>query len=544
MKLNRIILGIPTCMFLTGLVLISQTSRTQAKPETIIVVTTANDTIATDGQCALREAIIAANTDSAFNDCVAGSGADTVSFDGSLPVPTVFNLTLSGINEDLSMSGDLDIVGNLTITGTGPNAIIIDGNGVDRVLDIRPGANVTISGVTVRNGNPVGSVEGGGIRVLASLTMSNSVVTGNMAGGIFNNGGGMVLTAVTVSNNSGRPGVQNLNQAVLTFNGGEVSGNTSGGIVNATSTASLTNLLVSSNGGSGGVANSGGTLSHLTLSQSTVIGNTAVNGGGIFNSGVGAITGIANTMITNNTASATGGGIYNNGTMSINSSTLANNQANSGGGIDHSGTSLQITNATISGNEASDNGGGLYNRGSATLTHVTLDSNTANGTGTGGNIFNDEALLTLQNSLVAHSPADGNCFNSSGFITSSGNNLEDGNTCAFINAGDQVNTNPLLGPLQDNGGPTLTQALLAGSPAIGQGNDSYCTAVDQRGFFRPATGCDIGAYEAVDAEDMTYFFYLPIVVGGSDSPVLPLGNGQRESPGNRKLFSGHKVWTS
>lgn len=508
MKQNLVMLSILASMLLVGLILLFSARFALAKPAATLLVTTTNDVIASDGQCTLREAIIAANTDSAFNDCPAGSGADIITFDASLPVPTVFTLTLSGTDEDLSFTGDLDVLGLLTIAGTSSSNIILDGNGADRILDVRPGADLTISGVTVRNGNPIGSVEGGGIRVQASLTMSNSVITDNQAGGIFNNGGGVVLTAVTVSNNSGGQGIQNLNQAVLTFNGGEVIGNTSGGIANATSTASLSDLVVSNNSGSGGVTNSGGTLSHLTLSQSSVISNTAVNGGGVFNSGVGAITDIIDTMITANSATASGGGIYNNGTMIVNGSTLNLNQARSGGGIDHNGTSLQMTNDTISGNSASDNGGGLYNRGSATLTHITLDGNTANGPETGGNIFNDEALLTLQNSIVAHSAADGNCFYSGGFVTSSGNNLDDGNTCAFGYVGDQINTDPLLGSLANNGGPTLTHALLPGSPAIGQGNDSFCTAEDQRGFTRPLMACDIGAYEA---GEMNNFLYLPFL---------------------------------
>lgn len=509
MKRNPVILGIPIGVFIAGLFLILFTWQTQAKPATTIVVSTLNDVIANDGQCALREAIIAANTDSAFSDCAAGSGADVISFDASLPVPAVFNLTISGTNEDLSFTGDLDILSTLTITGTGSGNIVLDGNGADRVLDIRPGANLTLSGVTVRNGNPIGSVEGGGIRVQASLTLSNSLVTGNQSGGIFNNGGGMVLTAVSITNNSSGQGIQNINQGVLTYNGGQVSENPSGGISNGTATASLIDLVVSNNGGSGGVANSGATLSHLTLSQSTVISNTAVNGGGVYNSGVGAITDILDTTITGNTATASGGGIFNNGTMTVNRSTLDNNHARTGGGIDHSGSSLQMTNTTINGNSVSDNGGGIYNRGSATLTHVTLAGNTANGPDTGGNLFNDEALLTLQNSIVANSDADGNCFYSGGFVTSSGNNLDDGITCAFNNAGDQVNTDPLLGSLQDNGGLTLTQALLSGSPAIGQGNDSFCTAVDQRGVTRPPTACDIGAYEV---GEMDQYLYLPIVL--------------------------------
>jgi uncharacterized repeat protein (TIGR01451 family) len=207
-------------------------------------------------------------------------------------------------------------------------------------------------------------------------------------------------------------------------------------------------------------------------------------------------------MISGNSATGAGGGVYNNGTMTINGSTLDHNHARSGGGIDHSGSSLHMTNDTISSNTASDNGGGFYNRGSATLTHVTLSDNSAGGPDTGGNIFNDEALLTLQNSIVANSDTDGNCFYTGGFVTSSGNNLDDGNSCAFSNVGDIVNSDPLLGPLQDNGGATLTHALSPGSPAIDYGNSAFCAATDQRGLSRPPTACDMGAYEAAATADL------------------------------------------
>ncbi|MEJ2747874.1 MAG: choice-of-anchor Q domain-containing protein [Anaerolineae bacterium] len=506
--------GLLASVFLAGLffLLVQFAWARPNTPDTAIMVTTTNDVIASDGQCALREAIIAANTDSSFNDCPAGSGADSISFDSNLPLPAIFSLSIPGTNEDLSFTGDLDIQGTLTITGTGSGNIILDGQGIDRVLDIRPGAHATISGVTVRNGSLVGTIEGSGIRVLASLDLSNSTVTGNHTGGIFNNGGGMTLTAVNVTDNSGSYGVYNLNQGILTFNGGQVSGNRSGGIANASATATVSNLVISDNSGGSGVSNTGATLSHLTLSHSSVISNTATNGGGVFSSGVGAITDILDTTITSNTATASGGGIYNNGSMSVSRSTLDHNHARSGGGIDHSGTRLHMTNDTISSNVASNNGGGLYNRGSATLTHVTLSGNTANGPDTGGNILNDEASLTLQNSIVANSDTDGNCFNNSGFVTSSGNNLDDGNTCAFDHAGDLVNTNPLLGPLQDNGGPTLTHALSFGSPAIDHGNSAFCPATDQRGLTRLPTACDIGAYEAEETADLAISATAPVLV--------------------------------
>ena len=145
---------------------------TQIRPraETIITVTTTANSVTDDNQCSLREAVIAANTDTVTTGCPAGSGADTIVFDSSLPSPAVFMLTLGGANEDNAESGDLDLRGILTIRGTSADQIIVDGNGTDRVLDVLQGAKLTLSGVTVRNGNPGGGAEGSGIRSAGSLT--------------------------------------------------------------------------------------------------------------------------------------------------------------------------------------------------------------------------------------------------------------------------------------------------------------------------------------------------------------------------------------
>jgi len=231
-----------------------------------------------------------------------------------------------------------------------------------------------------------------------------------------------------------------------------------------------------------------------------VMSNTATSGAGIYNEGVGAVATIYDTRISGNTASAPGGGLLNNGLMTLSRSTIDHNRARSGGGIDHVGGNLHLENDTFSGNQAADNGGGLYNRGSAVLTNVTFDGNLASGPTTGGNIFNDTAQLVIVNTIVAYSDPDGNCFNSEGTIHSLGHNLETADTCGFGSAGDQSNTDPLLGPLADNGGATPTHALLPGSPAIDAGDGAACPDTDQRGVARPqGAGCDIGAYEAVDA---------------------------------------------
>ena len=384
-----------------------------ASAASVITVTDTADLVADDGQCSLREAVIAANTDIAVGGCSAGSGADTIVFSASLPAPAVFSLTLTGANEDNAATGDLDLRGILTIQGKNSEQVIIDGNGSDRVFEIRPGATIVISSVTIRNGNPGSGANGGGI-----------IVTG------------------------------------------------------------------------------GAPRAKLTLVNSAVINNSAVSGGGIQNLGNGATAIIENTRIASNTAGVTGGGISNTGVLTLLNSTLDQNQARTGGGIDHSGFTMNLTNVTISNNSANDNGGGVYNRADAIFLNVTLAGNRANGLETGGNIFNDTASLAIKNSIVAYSDVDGNCFNSEGFINSQGHNLDSGNTCGFAGAGDLVNADPMLGALQNNGGDTFTHALLNGSPAIDDGDNTGCPAKDQRNFSRPRDGdgngtvvCDIGAYE-------------------------------------------------
>jgi hypothetical protein len=192
----------------------------------------------------------------------------------------------------------------------------------------------------------------------------------------------------------------------------------------------------------------------------------------------------------------------------ISMSTLGGNSAAQGGGIDNRGM-LRISNSTLSGNIANTRGnafgGAISNGGTLTISNSTLSGNGAFGTlgSFGGDIISG-GTATLQNSIVANSTSGGNC---SGTITSNGFNLSSDGTCNFNGPGDMNHTNPMLGPLQNNGGPTRTMALLPGSPAIDAGNPSGCTdsqghllTTDQRGQPRPDKedigGCDMGAYES------------------------------------------------
>lgn len=181
--------------------------------------------------------------------------------------------------------------------------------------------------------------------------------------------------------------------------------------------------------------------------------------------------------------------------------TLSGNAAAAGlgGGINNdSAGSLTVSNSTFSGNFGGLAGGGISAGGAVTVTSSTFYSNTAGGLVNGGS-----NVVTVKNTIVANNTS----YNCSGTITSLGHNLESANTCGFSAAGDLPNTNPLVGRLANNGGPTLTHALLPGSSAINAGTNAGCPATDQRGVPRPQFGtCDIGAFEFVVR------LYLPLVI--------------------------------
>ena len=221
-------------------------------------------------------------------------------------------------------------------------------------------------------------------------------------------------------------------------------------------------------GGSSGIHNNLGTL---TLLHTTITGNTA-SGGGACGGGIGTSLGspviVSDSTISGNAASYCGGGIITWSSLTLTNSTVSGNIAGGyGGGIfrgaSGSGASL-ITNSTISANSAT-NGGGIYSGGG------------------------DQ--VTLSNSVVATQTVGADCL---GGFTSNGHNLESAVSCGFSSTGDLQNTDPLLGTLGDNGGPTQTMALSAGSPAINAGSCEQ--AHDQRGVPRPqGSGCDMGAFE-------------------------------------------------
>ncbi|MEZ4659058.1 MAG: Ig-like domain-containing protein [Caldilineaceae bacterium] len=368
--------------------------------------------------------------------------------------------------------------------------------------------DVITSVVTMTNSTVVsntGAIEGGGIFNVGAITLTNGTVARNTAplgGGVRNTGGNVTLSNSTVvSNTAATGGGGILNVGSLTVSNSTVAGNTApfgGGVNNNSGSAIVTNSTVVSNTSlieGGGIFNVGS----VTVTNSTVAGNTASLGGGVRNRGGSVI--LTDSTVVSNTGATDGGGIFNFGAFSLSNSTVAGNTAPFGGGVRNGGGSVILTNSTVVSNTATNQGGGIYNVGAFFLTNGTVADNTA---AAGGGIFNVDAssFVTLTNSIVANSLNSNDC-SSTGTIVSQGYNLDSDNTCHFTATGDITSTNPLLGPLQANGGATFTRALLVGSPAIDHipngANGCGATMVsDQRGVVRPqGLGCDIGAFELV-----------------------------------------------
>jgi predicted outer membrane repeat protein len=262
----------------------------------------------------------------------------------------------------------------------------------------------------------------------------------------------------------------------------------------------------------GGVFNQG----DLTIDNASLTHNQAtVDGGGIYTS-QGTLRVIA-SVISNNAAGSSGGGLYALGPATLTDSTIRNNAAGNGGGIYNNSNALNIVNSTLSGNTANNNGGGIFSRISAFLYNTSVIDNDAdddhdeNG-GVGGGVHADPgSRFVLVNSLVASNyfvsyvEAD-DC---SGTIEVYGRNLfvQVNSWCSFSGNGSPawgLVTPQTIGPLLDNGGPTPTHALLAGSEAIdsttAQGcvdNSGSLLVNDQRGADRIAgLRCDVGAVES------------------------------------------------
>lgn len=444
-------------------------SASAASGLTLLVTTTSDndgvsgvgDCATTDTSCTLRDAVNAA-------DVEASGTTDTI----ALP---------SGTYVLDNSYGPLNFTSSATVIGSGASSTLINGlngvSGANEIMTVASPASVGLDDVTLENGNS-GPDAGGAAFVNPGATLA-------VSGAAFNDN--------------------------------------------------------ASNTDDGGAIADQGTL---TVNDSSFTGNSAFDGGAILVQSItGASATVTDSTLSGNQATATGGAIYELGTPSLTvsaSAVIDNTSGYAGGGIADSSSGpapFSLTDSTIAENTADDTyepsgdnlgGGGLYignNSYADQIVNDTIADNTStgNGLGTGGPgpggggdvLTGTGTAPVFENTIVAAGSAP-NSLNStpdcSGNLVSQGYNLtdDDSGTCEFTGTGDITDVNPDLGPLQSNGGPTETVALLAGSPAIDAGANAVCPATDQRGVARPqGSACDIGAYESA-----------PPVLGTESAPAV------------------------
>jgi hypothetical protein len=494
----------------------------ERQPQTFVVNSPGDvdDGLPNNGLTTLREAIGLANSNAGM--------ADTIAFDPALSGETIF---LTG--------AELEISDALTIQGPGQDLLTIDAQQMSRVLRFSSTTgDLELMGLSFTGGQSSGPAMeqgGGGIRFDSSgtLSLSHSTVAGNTSnsagGGIYAYSGDVNLSSSTVSGNSSgfrgggiysRHGSASLMNSSVRDNSSTFSG---GGVAVYGGGLSLTSSTVSGNtsqNNGGGIAVNRGILS---LIGSTVSDNASLSGGGIY--GLRSTLDLSGSSISGNTGSSVGGGIVSlYGDLTLTNSTVSGNFGDhGGGGIIKTSGNLTLTSSTVSGNASDAGGGGIISaRSDVSLTGSTVSGNKAQATGGGIAVADDAGnhALTIANSILAGNFHQGGLPNDvipdpDGTLTVS-NSLIGVNTSVNLTGapvgmpdanGNLIGTaaspiDPLLGPLADNGGPTLpngaaipTRALLPGSPAINAGFSTEEN--DQRGLARnDGNGVDMGAYEA------------------------------------------------
>jgi hypothetical protein len=385
-----------------------------------------------------------------------------------------YTLTRTPSGPDDGTAGNLLVTANVTITGAGAARTTITGDG-DRIFEISADA-VTLAGLTLTGGSTESS--GGAVHDTgAALTLTNDSLTNN--------------AATTTENSGGAVDMASANAGTLTVSGSFFGSNTA------------------AVGGSSGGGGLGGAISFepdttgiMTVTNSEFDSNTAQSGttsGGGFGGGISFEPGSTGTLtVRSSTFSA-----------NVAAGSMGSGQGGFGGAISFQpgggASTLTITNSTLTGNQAggqSSFGGALdWEPGtgsSGTLTQVTVADNSASSAGQGGGLAIQGAPLTIRNSIISGNTGGGSADNCSVDVgpdlVPQGHNVEQGTTCGF-----DINANPLLASLANNGGPTRTMALASSSPARDAADSAFCPQTDQRGVSRPddaGTACDIGAFES------------------------------------------------
>ena len=379
------------------------------------------------------------------------------------------------------------------------------------------------SGMNIYNSRFVNNANTNGIGIIAvfntDLTVKNSVFSNNSAGG---QASGVIYTyesptSITgsqfISNTGTKGGVIYNDGGPITITGSQFTNNTSssigGAILNASNALTVTNSSFTNNSGNQGGAiflSDGTTTANMfndTFTNNKATGSSSYGGAFLVNA-PNASTVISNSTLTGNTAAELGGGLaLYNGNVTIVNSAVLSNTASTGGAFFVTSGNITVANSTVAYNASTDSlspGGVLQTNGTNTVNFInsTISNNTAVGGVGSVLLISSGNTTTFTNTITANNGANQvPCTYRGTTIVDGGNNIQNNSSNNCVGTA----IDPKLGPLQNNGGPTLSEALLAGSPAINSGNNTVCQTtpinkIDQRGASRlQGSACDIGAYE-------------------------------------------------
>jgi len=418
-----------------------------------------------------------------------------------------------GITGTITLTnGELVVTKSLIIVGPGVSALTISGNNSMRVFNVKTNVNLTLSSLTIANGvadkgggvyNPDGelilhycALVSNSATGQAGANYSGNPGTNGYGGAVYNSG---VLNAIHCSflSNSVVGGAGAI--AAMPSGPGGAGGDGNGGAIGNFGTLILTGCLLANNSATGGVGGVGGGGFYSPVSNSGGPGGAggSGNGGVLFNNGSAFL--VNNTLALNVGAGGQGGN-GGSGSPPFSQGSRTGDGGNGGnGGTGYSAIydlngQCYLTNCTVASNQATQGPGGAGGPPGPWIYPYPplLGQPGANGSdgppGSGLKITGAHFLNTL---LSSNTPV--NCI---GTLADEGHNLSSDASGAFVGTGSMTNTNPRLGPLVNNGGPTFTLALLLGSPAIDTGALPGAPTSDQRGIARPqGRGVDIGAYE-------------------------------------------------
>ena len=425
----------------------------------------------------------------------------------------------------------------------------LTGKGGDEVLEFQVGqvsntliaiaidyesANLTLAQITVTT-----TADSGAGSLRQAITDANSTSANDeivFASSLFTNGaswitlGSGALPTIAATTSAGSLTITGPGASSLIINGNNGNTNRNFRIFNVAlgGNLSISGLTVSgaqttdTYGEGGGIINYG----TLNISNSIITGNSVSGsssyGGGIQNDS-SSILNISNTTISGNNSANHAGGVNNKGTIIITNSTISNNTAaNAGGGfVNNNNGTLSIFNSTISGNTANNgSGGGIFNDTILNISNTTISNNAAV---SGGGILGNGGTINIANTIIANSTTGGDYAGGATVNVTSpstkANNLVSSGSLSWATTKTSLEIN--LGTLQNNGGPTSTMALGAGSVAIGAGNPTNSNAspingLDQRGAARSATMPSIGALEFINTGPTL----AAISVGGTEDNAV------------------------